>query len=187
MEILNVFLISMTPIGELRASIPFAIFGYKMTYFSAYLISVLGNIFVVFLILKLLNPISNFLSKRFKIFYLFFKFLFSKTRKNHSSKIKKYGIYSLFLFVAIPLPITGGWTASLVAFVFGIPFKKAFSVISLGILTSGLIVLLIIKMGIAIENYFNIQTLFGIILLIIFLTIIYKSKKNGELTFNIFK
>jgi len=44
--------------------------------------------------------------------------------------------------VAIPLPFTGAWTGSLAAFVFGISAKKAFPLISLGVLIAGIIVLL---------------------------------------------
>ncbi len=178
MEIIKVFLLAMTPVGELRIAIPVAIFAYQMSPFLAYFISVLGNIFVVLLILLLLNPVSDFLSKKLNICYSFFSFLFSKTRKNHSYKMRKYGLYALVLFVAIPLPITGGWTASLVSFVFGIPFKKAFPLISLGALISGAIVLFVIKTGVTIERYFSIQVLLGVILLILLGFLFYKSRRK---------
>jgi uncharacterized membrane protein len=42
--------------------------------------------------------------------------------------------------VGIPLPVTGAWTGSLAAFLFGIRFKYAFPAIIVGILLSGLIV-----------------------------------------------
>ena len=46
----------------------------------------------------------------------------------------------MVIFVAIPLPITGAWTGSVAAFLFGIPFKRALGLIFIGVLISGLIV-----------------------------------------------
>jgi len=57
------FLISMTPIGELRASIPYALIS-GLSPLKSYTISVIGNIFIVFIILNLLNFVSNWLSKQ---------------------------------------------------------------------------------------------------------------------------
>ncbi|MDD2913622.1 MAG: small multi-drug export protein [Candidatus Pacebacteria bacterium] len=190
MEIINgikIFLLAMTPVGELRLSIPMGLIAYNFSPFSVYFISLFGNLVPAFFILLLLSPISDFLSKKSVLFYRFFSFLFSKTRKNHSSRIKKYGFLALVTFVAIPLPITGVWTASLAAFVFGIPFKKAFPLISLGAAIAGIVVLFIIKAGIAIESYFGWQTLLGIIMVFLFVFLLYKSKKNGKDVFHIFK
>ena len=45
----------------------------------------------------------------------------------------------LLLFIAIPLPGTGGWTGALMASLLEIPPKKAFPIIALGVLIAGLI------------------------------------------------
>ena len=45
----------------------------------------------------------------------------------------------LFLFVAIPLPGTGGWTGALLAILLGLNRKKSFIAITLGIITAGII------------------------------------------------
>jgi len=44
--------------------------------------------------------------------------------------------------VAIPMPFTGAWTGALCAFVFGIPFKRAFPAIAGGVVIAGIIVTL---------------------------------------------
>jgi hypothetical protein len=44
------------------------------------------------------------------------------------------------LFVAIPAPVTGAWTGSIVAFLLGIEFKRAFPAIMLGVFIAGVIV-----------------------------------------------
>jgi len=176
----KIFLMAMTPIGELRLAIPIGLSLYKLDIFSVYFVSVLGNITVVFIILIMLGFISGQLSKHFYFFNRFFALLFSKTRENHSFKIKKYGVYALIAFVAIPLPITGGWTASLIAFVFDIPFRKAFPAITLGVLIAGVIVSLISNAGIAVHQYFGWQALLGVALTLIVVNLIYNKIKNNN-------
>ena len=48
-------------------------------------------------------------------------------------------LWGLFLFVAIPLPGTGAWSGVLVSTFLGVPPKKAFPMIFLGVLTAGAI------------------------------------------------
>ncbi len=138
---LATFIISMLPISELRGAIPVAIGVYGLNPVEAYLIAVIGNIVPVVFILKYIDPISKYLMSRSKFFNKFFIFLFERTRRKHSAKFEKWGALALITFVAIPLPVTGGWSGALAAFVFGIPFKKALPLISLGIIIAGIIVM----------------------------------------------
>ena len=187
MDILKVFFLAMTPIGELRLSIPVAILVYGINPFLAYFISVIGNLIPVFFIISFLNFFSDYLSKKSSFFCTIFSFIFNKTRKTHSLKIKRYGIYALIIFVAIPLPITGAWTASLIAFVFGIPFRKAFPLIASGVMISGLIVISIVGAGITIGAYIDLEIILGIAILIIFGILFYRSRKRKDDNFLIFK
>ena len=163
---IQTFLLSMTPFGEIRVAIPIALTIFRLDWILAYFISVLGNLVPVALIILFLEPISAWLSKSFKIFRKFFSWLFERTRQRYTSKVEKYGSLALILFVAIPLPVTGGWTGALIAFLFGIPFKKAFPLITLGVMTAGLIVLFLTKAGFTIEKFLGLQTLFGILLIV---------------------
>jgi uncharacterized membrane protein len=54
----------------------------------------------------------------------------------------KYGKYALFLFVAIPIPSTGAYTACVASRLFRIPLKDTFWVIFLGVITAGILVLI---------------------------------------------
>ena len=164
----------MTPIGELRLSLPIALTVYHLNWEIAFLLSVIGNLVPVLLILLFLEPVSRSLSRNFKIFQRFFSWLFKRTRKKHDSRIKKYGFPILVAFVAIPLPITGAWTGSLIAFLFNIPFKKAFPLISLGVIIAAVFVSLLTKIGVGIEKYFGWQILIGILVTIGFTWLIYK-------------
>ena len=139
---LATFLIAMLPIAELRGSIPVAMGAFKMSWWQAYIFSILGNILPLIFILKWLEPVSQYLSKRSKICDRFFKWLFDRTRRKHSQRFARWGSFALVTFVAIPLPITGGWTGSVAAFVFGIPFKKSLPLVTLGVLIAGVIVTL---------------------------------------------
>jgi len=156
---LQTFLLSMTPIGELRASIPFGLMVYKMHWLKVFVISVIGNLVPVFFLLLFLKPISDFLSRKFSFMESFFNWLFERTRKKHKKAIDKHGWWGLAMFVAIPLPVTGSWTGTLLAFLTGMSFKRAFSAISLGVFTAGLIVTTVVKAGIAIEDYFGWKSL----------------------------
>ena len=84
-----------------------------------------------------------FLRKRSKFFDKFFDCLFARKKKNHQSKYDKFKDLFLVVLVSIPLPLTGACTGSLCAFLFGVPFKRAFSLISLGVVIAGVIVTLI--------------------------------------------
>ena len=53
--------------------------------------------------------------------------------------IKKYEMFGLFVFVAIPLPGTGAWTGSLIAAVLGMRLKDSVPMIILGVFTAGII------------------------------------------------
>ncbi|MCD4670034.1 MAG: small multi-drug export protein [Actinomycetia bacterium] len=139
------FLTAMTPVGELRASIPIALGTYGMGIIETYIISVLGNLVPVIAILWILEPVSKFLMKKFNWANRFFTWLFDRTRKKHSAKFEKYQGFALISFVGIPLPVTGGWTGSLIAYVFGIPPKKALGQIVIGVLIAGIIVTIIVK------------------------------------------
>ncbi len=140
---LKVFLLAMTPFGELRAAIPVGIEVYNLPLWSTYLWSVLGNLVPVVIILKGLKFISEYLSHKVYFFNRFFAWFFERTRNNHAQKVEKWKEIALLLLVAIPLPFTGAWTGSLVAFVFGFSFKRAFPLIAIGVISAGIIVALI--------------------------------------------
>lgn len=142
---ISTFFTAMTPIGELRASIPIALGSYGMGVIETYIISVIGNLVPVVIILWVMEPVSRFLMKRFNWANRFFSWLFNRTRKRHSAKFEKYQGFALISFVGIPLPVTGGWTGALIAYVFGIPPKRALWQITIGILIAGIIVTVISK------------------------------------------
>jgi len=144
---LETFLLAMAPIGELRVALPAGIIVYGLDYFTAYIVSVIGNIVPVIFLLYFLDPISKWLSMHFKVCDKFFNWVFERTRRKTNSEMIKYGHIALIGFVAIPLPFTGAWTGAIAAFLFAVPNKKAFALICLGVLLSGIIVLILTSTG----------------------------------------
>jgi len=108
---LRIALIAALPISELRGAIPIALTIYKMPAFLAYIFAVLGNIVPAIFLLLFLKPFSEYL-RQWRYFDIFFKWLFTRTRRNTEEKFEKYGAIFLLFFVAIPLPVTGAWTGS---------------------------------------------------------------------------
>ena len=96
---IRTFFTAMTPIGELRASIPIALGSYGMGIIETYIISVIGNLVPVIAILWILEPVSRFLIKRFHWASRFFTWLFNRTRKRHSARFEKYQSLALISFV----------------------------------------------------------------------------------------
>jgi len=137
---LTTFLLAMLPVTELRGAIPLALGVYKLSAAQALLWSVFGNLVPVFFLLLFLEPVAKYLGQKNYHLNLFFQWLFQRTRQKHSKRFALWGSLALIAFVAIPLPMTGGWTGSVAAFVFGVEFKKAFPLIALGVIIAGFIV-----------------------------------------------
>jgi len=135
----RIILLSAIPITELRASIPLALY-LGMPPMKAFFLGVTGNIIPVLPILYLLNPAVKIL-ERIPFMARFFEWLFARTR-HKGGQIQKYGLLGLLLFVGIPLPGTGAWTGSLLAFLFGLPILKSFIAISSGVILAGVLVTL---------------------------------------------
>ena len=142
-EVLKIFLTSLTPIGELRASIPLGLTVFHQPIWVVFFVSVIGNMIPPMLILWLFPKISQWLMVKSKLMNKILTWLFERTRKKTKYKIEKYGDLALIIFVAIPLPNTGAWTGALAAWLFGIPFKKAVPNIFYGVLIAGAVVTLI--------------------------------------------
>ena len=138
-------LVSMVPVFELRGGIPVGIAVLKQNPILVYIIAVIFNLIPVIPVLLFLKPIKRIL-ENVPVFRGFFNFLTSKAEKNKRI-VEKYEEFGLMLFVAIPLPVTGAWTGSLIAVVMGLKVMKSFLFISLGVIIAGIIVTLLTILG----------------------------------------
>ncbi len=139
---LCVFFCSMIPIIELRGAIPLGA-AIGLPWWQSYILSVLGNMVPVPFILIFIKKIISWMSRsKVKIFNKFAGFLNRKAEKNRA-KIEKYSFWGVCLFVAVPLPVTGAWTGSLVSAMIEMKFWKAVVSALLGVMIAGVIMSLV--------------------------------------------
>lgn len=131
------FIVSMLPILELRGGLIAAKI-MEIDFWKAFIICYIGNMLPIPFILLFIRKIFDWLKRFKKVEALIEKLEARSVRK--ADKVKKYRLWGLFLFVAIPLPGTGSWTGALVADLFDIRIKYSLPVISLGVLAAGVIV-----------------------------------------------
>lgn len=143
---MKVFLIAMIPIFELRGSIPIGVYHYKLPIWETYLVSIVGNMVPIFFILLFFDLVTK-LFYRVPILKKLLEKIFERTRKK-SEVIRKYEELGLILFVAIPLPVTGAWTGSLAAYLFGLKFWKSILFIFIGVNIAAVVVSTLTALGI---------------------------------------
>ena len=141
--IVDTILHSMFPVGELRTAIPVAIHVLKLDWNNALFYSLFGNSLVTLILVYLIDffkieRIKYFVTKIPVVGTVFIKWENSSIRK--SKKIEKWGYIGLMLFVSIPLPITGAWTAVFIAALLEFKPFKSFVSISFGLMISGSII-----------------------------------------------
>ncbi len=135
---LATFLVSLLPILELRGGlIAAALLGVE--WWIAFPICVIGNFLPIPFILIFIQKVFAFIKRTnfLKLRRLVEKL--DERAEKKSKGIETASFWGLFLFVALPLPGTGGWTGALVASFLKMDIKKASIIIILGILTAGLI------------------------------------------------
>lgn len=137
---LATIILAMIPIGELRGALPVALIVYKLPIIVAAPLAIIGNMLPVYLLLIFFERAAAFIRANSETGAKALDWLFERTRRKLHDKVLKYGPWALALFVAIPLPVTGAWTGTLAAFVFGLDKKKAFLAILLGVIISSVIV-----------------------------------------------
>ena len=144
-ESLMIFILSMFPFTELRASIPYGILFLDMYWLKVTLLSIIGNILIGVVIVYLLGPFMTLLLK-LKASNKIINYIFNKTKKR-SSLIEKRKFYGLILFIGIPLPFTGVWTGSLASYLFGFCKTQSILAIIIGVLISSAIMTILSLLG----------------------------------------
>lgn len=138
----------MVPLIELRGAIPIAIgMDLGLPEWLVLVIAIVGNIIPIPIIYLFARKVLEWGKKcKIKWFKKFCNFCLEKGKKAGDKMLKKAkgGVYvALFLFVAIPIPGTGAWTGTLAASILDLDFKKSMIAIIAGVLTAGIIMLLV--------------------------------------------
>ncbi|MBE5746420.1 MAG: hypothetical protein E7359_03950 [Clostridiales bacterium] len=131
-----VFIMCLLPVFEGRLAFPFAINekllgNNAMPIFLAMLTCFLASVFLTLFLLTFFKSFKKFL-KKFKTFKKIFEKIDSLIyKKSEKIKEKNNKYFYLALFVLTPLPLTGIWSASLIASFLNLDFKKSlFSIIT---------------------------------------------------------
>lgn len=140
-QCLMTFFMSMVPVVELRGAIPMGI-AMDLNPVLVWLICVIGNMVPVPFILLCIRSIFKWMKKRKGFLQRIVTKMEQKAEKS-AQMIYKYELLGLFLLVAVPLPGTGAWTGALVAAMLRMRMKSSILMITLGVCTAGVIVLML--------------------------------------------
>lgn len=138
---LATFVLAFLPVTE-KVALPIAITTFQMPIFEAFIWVIAGNVVPIIFILGVGERFHNWLSSHSG----FFGVAWAKTivhMQKKFAKYQKYELWGLFLFMALPLPVNGGITASFIAFILGVPAKKAWPYLFAGVLTSNFLILIV--------------------------------------------
>lgn len=134
------FIVSLFPVLELRGGM-IAARALDINFIQAFIICYLANMLPIPFILLFIRKIFK-LMRKVKFLGKIVDKLEARAEKKKGT-IEKYKEWGLLLFVAIPLPGTGGWTGALIAAMMDLRMKKCLPIIALGVFIAGLIMSLI--------------------------------------------
>jgi uncharacterized membrane protein len=142
--IILTILLSMSPVSELRGGIPYAL-SQGFSIYETYFLCVLANILIAVFIMVFLTFLHESFMK-LNVYRKTFDYFLERARKR-SKEVEKsmgtWGYFALCIFVAIPLPMTGAWTGTLIAWLLGLNKVKSMTAIALGVAIAGIIVTLV--------------------------------------------
>lgn len=137
-DITAAMLWSISPFGEAKVGIPYAIFN-DINIYLAFLICFVANVLVFPLMSFFLDNVNTYFLK-----YRFYKksaiYVARKAKFGAGKNVQKYGFWGLLIFVMVPIPGTGVYAGSIAAYLFGIERKRAFMANTIGIFFSCVIV-----------------------------------------------
>ncbi len=144
MKEVYVFFLSMTPVGEVRLSIPMGIFYYHLSPMTSYLVSVVGNVLIAILLLYILQWVEAQLRRVAFIDRIYTKYV-DALRERVRDRLNRWGYIALLLFVGVPLPGSGVYTGALISYLFNMDKLRSMIYISLGaIMASTVVVYLVV-------------------------------------------
>lgn len=136
------------PVGVLAGSVSLPFFGrlqgFGLPVWYVFLVCVLANILLAALAYWFLHLVVHRLLLPYWPWFARFyhKQVETAQRKIHKS-IERWGWLGVAVFIGVPLPGTGVYTAALASYAMGMKFKEFFLASVLGVLLSGVAVLLL--------------------------------------------
>ncbi|MFA6105775.1 MAG: small multi-drug export protein [Patescibacteria group bacterium] len=137
----SVILMGVLPIVE-RFALPVAVVGYKMPLLEAFTLVIISNMVPVVTISLLGEKFHIWISQHDSIFGKAWVHTVAHAQKKFL-KYEKYGLIGLFVFLIIPSPVNGAFSASIVAFILGYPMRKSIPYLFAGVVVGNIVTLLL--------------------------------------------
>jgi len=145
-QILLGLLLTILPVSELRIGLP-VIVEYVvrngLSVWPYFLLVLVLNILVIVVIFMFFDFLHELLMKT-KIYRRIIAGVLTRLQKNVKKiqrRMDRWGYLALMLFVAIPLPGTGAWTGTMIAWAMGLNRWKSLVAIASGVIIAGFLVL----------------------------------------------
>jgi uncharacterized membrane protein len=139
-DALLVILAAMTPLGELRASVPLGIVRFEMGWPLVYVLSVLGNLLPVPVLLWGLRTVGEPLERSDTLAGRLMRWRTHRVEAMWGERVRRHGPWAVALIVAIPFPLTGAWTGTLALWALRVPVRSGLAAIAAGVLIAGVVV-----------------------------------------------
>ena len=138
LDIIIAMLWSISPFGEAKVGIPYAIFN-DVNIYLALLFCFIANVLVFPVMLFFLDSVNHYFLR-----YRFYKksaiYVARKAKLGAKKNVQKYGFWGLIIFVMLPIPGTGVYAGTIATYLFVLDRKQAFLANTVGIFLSCLIV-----------------------------------------------
>lgn len=176
MEYIKLFFLSMVPIIELRGAVPLGI-AMDLSPVYVYITSVIGSSIVAVPVVLLFRQVIDFFRHR-KYFNKVIRWV-DKKIEGRAKKLKGASIIGLIIFVGVPIPTTGSWSAAALASIFKMRIKDALLGIFIGNAIAGVIMMAVslhLAEGITVKTL-----LIGLVIVIAGIFTIVKKKRNNKI------
>ncbi|MEP0710852.1 small multi-drug export protein [Algoriphagus sp.] len=138
LDILVAMLWSISPFGEAKLGLPYALLN-DINIYLAFVLCFFANVMVFPVMTFFLDVVNRYLLK----WYHYKKaaiFVGRRAKSGAGKNVEKYGFWGLMFFVLLPIPGTGVYAGTIASYLFGMEKKKAFLANTIGIFISCLIV-----------------------------------------------
>lgn len=152
--VLALILLTILPVTELRASIPFGILVLDMHWLSVFAIAVITNALLGFFLYLVIDKLIWIVTSIPVIDKWYDRYI---ERKQHKIKphVDKYGFLGLALFIGIPLPGSGVFTGAVVGYLLGLETKTFMKAVVVGVCAAAVIVTIATLTGVGAMQLFT--------------------------------
>lgn len=182
MEYIKLMFLSMVPIIELRGAIPLGI-AMNLNPFYVYCICVIGATLIAIPIVVLFRNIIEYL--RHKKYFNKIIRLIDRKIEGRAKKLKAVSIIGVIVFVGIPLPTTGSWSAAAIASILKMRLRDSILGIFIGNAIAGLIMSVLTLHLTTSMSMEKILFLAIVVIIIVIILILFKNKNINNIKFSL--